>query len=98
MNVGEIELGLVAAHQPQAASLQADPVLLKPVAKSRLRHTQSPLDLVSQGNEIGDEIGLDGPDMCSDDTAEQHAAIPGRWIDRKVKAPERDPSSRSDRP
>lgn len=97
-NVGEVELGLVAAHQPQAAPLQANPVLLKPVAKSRLRNTQSPLDLVSQGNEIGDEIGLDCPDMGSNNTAEQHAAIPGRWIDRKVNAPERDPSSRSDRP
>ena len=62
------------------ASRQTMTINLESVAQARLHHTIAVLHLTQQAMQIGNEIGIDGGQMTSDDGAKQQTTKPGRGL------------------
>ena len=93
----EVEL-LAATDQAVHALLQADAVLLEPVAQPRLGDAPAVLQLVHQVEDLVVEVLGEVGREAGDDPAEQDAAEPGCGVGRQVEPTERDTPGRRDRP
>lgn len=62
------------------------------VAKTWLRDPSTPVDLIEQPMDIGDQVGIDLGEMCSHDGTEQEPAKSGRRIGGQHEVTQRDPT------
>jgi len=76
------------------ASRQAMAIDLKSVTQARLNHTIAVLHLTQQAMQIGNEVGIDGGQMTSDDSAKQQTTKPGRGLYGQHKIAKSDTAGR----
>ena len=81
--VVELEVeGLAVADQAMAAALQADLVLLEPVAQPGLGDATVLLQLGGEAHQVGHQVGVDAPDVLGHDAARagsRRSRAAGRW-------------------
>ena len=97
--VVELEVERVApAHEAVTAAGQADVVDLEPVAEPGLGDAPARFQVGDEAAQLGEQVGVEVPDVGGHDAPEQEPAEPGRRIGGERRAAERHPPRRCDGP